>query len=123
MLRPSKRPRAQGRPHLQVEELDPQSLLPYAHKARSHSPRQLQQLAASITCFGFVTPALINATGDIIAGHGRIEAAKAIGLNRIPCIRVEHLIKAQVRAYRLADNRLAELATWDPDLLANELQL
>jgi hypothetical protein len=88
MRRPSKRPRAQGRPHLQVEELDPQSLHPYAHNARSHSPRQLQQLAASITCFGFVTPALINATGDIIAGHARIEAAKAIGLNRIPCIRV-----------------------------------
>jgi ParB-like chromosome segregation protein Spo0J len=65
---------------------------------------------------------LINATGEIIAGHARVEAAKAIGLNQIPCIRVEHLSEAQERAYRLADNRLAELATWDSELLARELE-
>ena len=76
MRRPSGQSPARGRPRLRVEELDPQSLHPYANNARSHSPRQLQQLAASITCFGFVTPALINATGEIIAGHARIEAAK-----------------------------------------------
>jgi DNA modification methylase len=76
-----------------------------------------------MSCFGFVSPALINANAEIIAGHARVEAAKALGLKRIPCIRVEHLSKAQEKAYRLADNRLAELATWDHDLLAKELQV
>src|SRR5437868_10204923 len=108
--------------HLRIEELDPQSLQPYADNARSHSPRQLQQLKASISSFGFIIPALINANGEIIAGHARIEAAKALGLDRVPCIRVEHLTNAQERAYRLADNRLAELAVWDSDLLAKELE-
>jgi hypothetical protein len=123
MPRPSKRLPARDRPELRVEELDPYSLRSYADNARTHSPRQIQQLAASMSCFGFVSPALINANAEIIAGHARVEAAKALGLKRIPCIRVEHLSKAQEKAYRLADNRLAESATWDYDLLAKELQV
>src|SRR4051794_21455820 len=110
MRRPSRRRLpARESPELRVEELDPNSLQPYANNVRTHSPRQLQQLAASIACFGFVVPALINASGEIIAGHARIEAAKALGLSRIPCIRVEHLSNSEERAYRLADNRLAQL--------------
>jgi hypothetical protein len=114
---------AQRSPQLRVEELDPISLQPYADNARVHPRRQRQQLIASTSYFGLVVPALINANSEIIAGHARVEAAKALGLNRIPCIRVEHLSKAQEKAYRLADNRLAELATWDHDLLAKELQV
>jgi ParB-like chromosome segregation protein Spo0J len=75
---------AQRSPQLRIEELDPVSLQPYAANARMHPPRQLQQLVASLSCFGFVVPALINANGEIIAGHARVEAAKALGLNRIP---------------------------------------
>ena len=107
---------------LRIEQLDPNSLQAYADNARIHSPRQIRQLTASISCFGFVIPALLNADCEIIAGHARVEAAKALGLERIPCIQVEHLSKVQERAYRLADNRLAELANWDPGLLASELQ-
>jgi ParB-like chromosome segregation protein Spo0J len=123
MRRASKRRSGRERPELRIEELAPNSLRPYAENARTHSPRQLQQLVASISVFGFVTPAIVNASGEIIAGHARVEAAKAIGLDRIPCIRVENLSKAQERAYRLADNRLAELATWNADLLAKELEV
>ena len=114
---------AQRSLELRIEQLDPTSLQAYAGNARIHSPRQIRQLTASISCFGFVIPALLNADREIIAGHARVEAAKALGLDRIPCIRVEHLSKVQERAYRLADNRLADLATWDPDLLASELQV
>ena len=123
MRQPSKRLPARERSELRIEELDPRTLQACAANARKHSPRQLQQLTASIACFGFVIPALINANSEILAGHAQVEAAKAIGLDRIPCIRVEHLSKAQERAFRLADNRLAELATWDSDLLATELQV
>src|ERR1700682_4135789 len=94
---------AQRSPQLRIEELDPVSLQPYAANARMHPPRQLQQLTANISRFGVVSPVLINANGEIIAGHARVEAAKALGLKRIPCIRVEHLSDAQEKAYRLAD--------------------
>jgi DNA modification methylase len=97
-------------------------LEPYAGNARAHPRRQIQRLCASISYFGFVMPALINATGVIVAGHARVQAAKILELDRIPCIRVEHLSDAQQRAYRLADNRLAEAATWDSDLLSQELR-
>jgi DNA modification methylase len=123
MRQSPRRSPARVRPHLRVEERDPNILRPYAANARKHSPRQIQQLTASISCFGFVVPALINANDEIIAGHARIEAAKVLGLDRVPCIRVEHLSNAQERTYRLADNRLAELAAWDSDLLAKELEV
>ena len=90
--------------------------------ARTHSPKQVAQIAASITEFGFITPVLIDRTGEIIAGHGRVAAAKKLDLKTVPCVRIEHLSEAQRRAYILADNRLAEKADWDPELLALELQ-
>jgi DNA modification methylase len=82
----------------------------------------LAKLAASIAEFGFVVPVLIDGQNSLIAGHGRLQAATNLGLEVIPCIRIEHLSEAQKRAFILADNRLTELATWDSKLLASELQ-
>src|SRR5207302_8479116 len=82
----------------------------------------IKQIAASIKEFGFISPILIDCDGGIIAGHGRIEAAKLIGMSDVPTVRVDHLTPAQVRAYVIADNRLAENAGWDRRLLALELQ-
>jgi len=105
---------------LAVALRDPQGLRPYARNARKHSRRQIQQIAASIRQFGFVNPVLIDAQSQIIAGHGRVEAAKQLGLTSIPTIQIDHMTEAQRRAYIIADNRLAELAGWDKDLLALE---
>ncbi len=89
--------------------------------ARTHSPKQVQQIADSIREFGFTNPVLIGEKGEIIAGHGRAEAAKLLGLTRIPTIRLSHMTPVQLRAYRLADNQLALNAGWDRELLATEL--
>lgn len=97
------------------------ALKPARRNARTHSRKQIQQLAASIRQFGFVNPILIDETGCIVAGHGRAEAAKLLDLHQIPTIRLDHLSEAERRAYIIADNRLAELAGWDKDLLALEL--
>ena len=103
-------------------ELRPiESLKPYAKNARTHSRAQIKQLRKSLQEFGFVSPVLITAAGDVIAGHGRIEAARAEGILEIPCVLVEHLTDDQRRAYILADNRLAEAAGWDEDLVSSEL--
>ena len=107
---------------LSVEYLPPQALKPYPNNARAHSKRQLTKLAASIAEFGFVVPVLIDGGNGLIAGHARVEAATSLGLDAIPCIRIEHLSEAQKRAFILADNRLTELASWDSKLLASELQ-
>ncbi len=90
--------------------------------ARTHSTRQIRKIAASIKRFGFVNPVLIGVNNEIIAGHGRVEAAKSLGLKCVPTLRVEHLSNADKSAYILADNRLAEDAGWDAELLAIELQ-
>ena len=95
---------------------------PTANNARTHSPRQIKQIARSIERFGFVNPVLADANGQIIAGHGRVEAAKQLGLTSVPVLRIEHLSPAEIRAYTLADNRLAEKAGWDQEMLAIELQ-
>jgi 16S rRNA G966 N2-methylase RsmD len=97
-------------------------LRPYTRNARTHSPKQIAQIAASIREFGFNNPILIDREGEIIAGHGRVAAAKKLGLDTAPCVRLEHLTEAQKRAYILADNRLAEKAGWDREILAIELQ-
>jgi DNA modification methylase len=97
-------------------------LQPAARNPRTHSKKQIRQIAASIRQFGFVNPVLIDAAGAIVAGHGRLAAAKELGLHEVPTIRLNHLSEAEKRAYILADNRLAELAGWDRDLLALELQ-
>lgn len=98
------------------------NLAPYPGNARTHSQRQLRQIAASIEEFGFTSPILVDRTNTIIAGHGRIAAAKLLGIEQVPTIRLENLTQDQIRAYVLADNRLAEKAGWDKSILAIELQ-
>lgn len=97
-------------------------LVPYVNNARTHSAEQINQLRASLREFGFVNPILVDANLNVIAGHGRFEAAKAEGLEKVPCVFVEHLTPAQKKAYILADNRLAENAGWDDELLKVELE-
>ncbi len=94
----------------------------YAKNARTHSDEQVDQIAASIREFGFTNPILVDSADGIIAGHGRLAAAKRIGLDQVPVIVLDHLSDAQRRAYILADNKLALNAGWDEDLLAQELQ-
>jgi ParB-like chromosome segregation protein Spo0J len=105
---------------LSVEYRPIAELRPAARNARTHSKKQLHQIAASIRQFGFTTPVLVDESGRIMAGHGRVEAAKTLGLDRVPTIRLDHMSEAQKRAYAILDNRLAELAGWDRDLLAIE---
>jgi ParB-like chromosome segregation protein Spo0J len=100
----------------------PAQLKPRPKNPRTHTAKQIKQIAASIKEFGFVNPVLIDGAGGIIAGHGRVEAAKLLGMSDIPVVRVDHLTPTQIRAYVIADNRLAENAGWDSALLALELQ-
>lgn len=96
-------------------------LVPYANNARVHSKAQIAQLRASLREFGFVAPVLIDFDSNIIAGHGRVEAARAEGMTEVPCVLVSNLTEAQCKAYILADNRLSETASWDPQLLKIEI--
>ncbi len=98
------------------------SLKPYKNNPRSHTKKQIQQIAKSIEEFGFVSPILIDEDKGIIAGHGRLDAAKLLGLSTVPCVRLSEMTDAQKKAYIIADNRLAEIAGWDEELLAVELQ-
>jgi hypothetical protein len=98
------------------------SLKPYPRNPRTHSNKQVRQIAESIRTFGFNNPVLIDRNEEIIAGHGRVEAAKLLGLESVPTIRLEHLSETEKRAYILADNKLAESAGWDREILAIELQ-
>ncbi len=97
-------------------------LKPYARNARTHCKKQLKQIAASIERFGFTNPVLVSDDLEIIAGHGRVEAAKLLGLKTVPTIALSHLNATERRAYVLADNKLALNAGWDRDVLAIELQ-
>ena len=90
--------------------------------ARTHSKYQIRQIAESIKMFGFTNPILVDQNNVIVAGHGRAEGAKLIGINEVPTIRLENLSPDQIRAYVIADNRLAEKAGWDKSILAIELQ-
>ena len=107
---------------LKISYKDPRQLKPRARNPRTHSPKQIKQIAASIAEFGFISPVLIDGSDRIIAGHGRVDAAKLIGMTDVPTVRVDHLSPAQIRAYVIADNKLAENAGWDRELLALELQ-
>lgn len=98
------------------------SLKSHPRNARTHSARQIKQIARSIERFGFLNPVLVDQEGNIVAGHGRCESARLLGWTSVPTLEIEHLSKAELRAYVLADNRLAEKAGWDRDLLAIELQ-
>lgn len=105
-----------------IRMINPVDLKPYPRNARSHSKKQIRQIAESITRFGFTNPILIDEAGMILAGHGRVEAAKLLGMAEVPCLRFDHMSDAEKRAYILADNKLALNAGWDEDLLADELR-
>ena len=106
----------------QLIEREVASLRPYGRNARVHSKKQIKQIAASIERFGFVNPVLVSDSGEIVAGHGRVEAAKLLGMKTVPTLALSHLSEAERRAYVLADNKLALNAGWDPEILALELQ-
>ena len=107
---------------LNIENRSPAKLRPYARNTRRHSRAQVRQIAASIERFGFTNPVLISDDGEIIAGHGRVEAAKLLGLETVPTLKLSHLSETERRAYVLADNKLALNAGWDTEMLAIELQ-
>jgi ParB-like chromosome segregation protein Spo0J len=98
-----------------------EKLIPYAGNPRTHSDAQIAQIAASIAAFGFNNPILVDTKAGIIAGHGRLLAARKLGLAEVPVIVLDHLSEAQKRAYIIADNKLAEGAGWDEDALRSEL--
>lgn len=108
--------------HLVVEYVPINQLKPYAGNPRIHSRQQIRQITRSLTKFGFITPVLVDEDYQIIAGHGRLLAAKELGLNVAPCICINHLSEVEKRAYLLADNKLCENAGWDPSLLRVELE-
>lgn len=103
------------------EKVPIDKLVPYARNARTHSKEQIAQLRASIREFGFLVPCLVDGKYNIIAGHGRVLAAREEGITEVPCVFAEHLTDAQKRAYILADNRLALNAGWDEEMLSVEL--
>ena len=107
---------------LKIKYKDPSRLRPRLKNPRTHTAKQIKQIAASIKEFGFINPILTDSDDGIIAGHARVEAAKLIGMSDVPTVRVDHLTPAQIRAFVIADNRLAEVAGWDRELLALELQ-
>jgi DNA modification methylase len=107
---------------MDVEALPVTSLKPYTGNARTHSRKQIRQIANSVQRFGFTNPVLISDEQEIIAGHGRVEAAKLLGHATVPTLRLSHLNAAERRAYVIADNKLALNAGWDRELLATELQ-
>jgi len=108
---------------IQVEQVRVEDLKPYDKNARKHSQFQVQQIADSIAEFGFNNPILVDPDLEIIAGHGRLEAAKHMDLKTVPVIKLPHLTPEQKKAYVIADNKLALNATWDTDQLMAELKL
>ena len=106
---------------MNIVQIKIESLIPYVNNARTHSDAQVAQIAGSIKEFGFNNPVLIDEESGIIAGHGRVLAARKLNLNTVPCIKLSHLSPAQRKAYILADNKLALNAGWDNDILRLEL--
>src|SRR5690625_3082150 len=106
----------------QIESWPLERLQPYARNAKIHGPDQVARIAASMAEFGWTVPCLVGDDGELIAGHGRVLAATQLGLTEAPVIVLGHLSEAQRRAYRIADNKLTELGSWDEALLSAELQ-
>ncbi len=104
-----------------IEMLATTDLIPYANNARTHSEEQIEKICRSIEEFGFINPVLIDEKQMIVAGHGRVMAAKKLGMDKVPCLRITGLTETQIRAYILADNKLAEDAGWDDEILKIEL--
>lgn len=107
---------------VQIEYRPIEALIPYARNSRTHSDAQVAQIAASIREFGWTNPVLVDGSNGIIAGHGRVLAARKLGFDQVPVIELAHLTESQKRAYVLADNKLAENAGWDDELLRIELE-
>jgi DNA modification methylase len=105
--------------HIELKSVD--ELIPYSRNSRTHSESQVAQIAASIIEFGFTNPVLIDGKKRIIAGHGRLMAARKLGLKKVPVVILDHLSETQKKAYIIADNKLAENAGWDEEILASEL--
>ena len=106
----------------QIDYVEVSKLRPWAKNARTHSKKQIRQVAESIKTFGFTNPVLIDAECKILAGHARVEASKLLGLERVPCVCLDYMSPQQKRAYVLADNKLALNAGWDETILAGELE-
>ncbi|MBU2744286.1 ParB/Srx family N-terminal domain-containing protein, partial [Acidithiobacillus caldus] len=104
-----------------IERWPTERLLPYIRNPRTHSDEQIAQIAASIAEFGFVNPILVGSDGIIVAGHGRLAAARKLGLTTVPVVVLDHLTPTQRRALVIADNKIAENAGWDEELLRLEL--
>lgn len=107
---------------MQIEQILLEKLIPYANNSRTHSDEQVAQIASSIREFGFNNPVLIDEQETIIAGHGRVLAARRLDLETIPCIRLSHLSENQRKAYIIADNKIALNSGWDEELLRLELE-
>jgi ParB-like chromosome segregation protein Spo0J len=116
----SRHPQAAGA--LRIEDIAIQQLNPYQNNPRLHPKKQIDKLARAINDFGFLIPVLIDDQNIVLAGHARIEAAKQLALPSVPCVRASHLNETQKRAFTIFDNRLAEEATWDFQLLAKEVE-
>lgn len=106
---------------MKIEKIKIEKLIPYVRNSRTHSDEQVAQIAGSIREFGFNNPVLIDAADGIIAGHGRVMAARKLEMTEVPCVRLGHLSETQRRAYVIADNKLALNATWDSEALKAEV--
>lgn len=105
---------------IKITNLSAANLVAYHKNARTHSLEQIAKISSSIKEFGFINPVIVDGANGIIAGHGRVVAALALGMVKVPCIEVSHLTQAQKAAYVIADNRLAELSDWNIDMLLDE---
>ena len=106
----------------EMQIVDINKLIPYVNNARTHSPEQITKLRSSLREFGFVNPIIVDKDFNVLAGHGRLMAAKAEGITEVPCVFAEHLTEAQKKGYILADNRMAMDAGWDDELLKVEME-
>lgn len=106
--------------HMEMVSID--KLVPYVNNARTHSPEQINKLRSSLREFGFINPVIIDKDYGVIAGHGRLMAAKEEGIDEVPCVLVDYLTDAQKKAYIIADNRFAQDAGWDEELLRIEIE-
>src|SRR3984893_5940485 len=109
-------------PNLAIQYVSPDRLRPYSGNARSHSLKQLKLIENSIKRFGFTNPILVTDDFEVVAGHGRLQAAKALGMQLVPVVAISSLSEADKKALIIADNRIAELSNWDRDILAIEYQ-
>ena len=106
-----------------IKKVKVSDLIPYANNSRLHSDEQVLQIASSIKEFGFLNPIIVDGDNGIIAGHGRVMAAKKLGIEELPCVDASHLTEAQKKAYVIADNKLALNSEWDYDVLRIELNI